>query len=141
MKISIRQGVFETNSSSVHSCSICTEDNYKKFSKGEVWYKEEGDEYLPVDEAVEFNLNMMKEYEDVSENDFDKFAEVYRETKSFYDAFRAIGVEFHKWDIDVYELYLNCDSYWEYHEYEDWSHKFNDSNGTPMIAWGYCGHD
>lgn len=141
MKISIRQGVFETNSSSVHSCSICTEDTYKKFINGEVWYKEEGDEYLPENEAVEFNINTIKENEDLTDEEFNKFSEVYRDTKDFYNAFEAINVKFNKWDIDPYSIYLNSDTYWDYHEYEDWSHKFKDTAGVDMVAWGYCGHD
>ncbi len=38
MKSTIRQGVFETNSSSTHCLCICTEEEYEKFIKGElVW--------------------------------------------------------------------------------------------------------
>lgn len=36
MKIQIRQGVFETNSSSVHSLTIVAEDDFEKFVKGEM---------------------------------------------------------------------------------------------------------
>ena len=138
MKISIRTGVFETNSSSVHSCSICTEDTFKKFNDGEVWIKGE-DDYLPKDEAIEYNLNEIKE--DIPEDKFEKFSEVYRTTCSFYEAYDAIDEEFRKWDIDPWDFYLDEETFWEYHEYEDWSKGFTDSNGTPMVAWGYCGHD
>ena len=58
MKIKIRRGVFETNSSSVHSLVMCTDDDYNKWKRGEILYdkwavklvtledakKEEGDE-------------------------------------------------------------------------------------------------
>ena len=138
MNINIRTGVFETNSSSVHSCSICTEDTFKKFNDGEVWIKGE-DDYLPKDEAIEYNLNAIKE--DIPEDKFEKFSEVYRDTCSFYEAYDAIDEEFRKWDIDPWDFYLDSETFWEYHEYEDWSKGFTDSNGTPMIAWGYCGHD
>ena len=140
MKTNIRTSVFETNSSSVHSCSICTEDTYKKFNDGEVWIKGE-DDYLPVDEAVEYNLKQIKKDYKLSDDEFVKFSEIYRNTKSFYDAFDAIEEDFNKWDIDTYDYFLDCDTYWEYNEYEDWSRRFTDSNGTPMIAWGYVGHD
>lgn len=138
MKVSIRQGVFETNSSSVHSCSICTEDTYKKFNDGEVWINGE-DDYLPKDEAIEYNLNEIKE--DIPEDKFEKFSEVYRDTCSFYEAYDAIDEEFRKWDIDPWDFYLNSDEFWEYYEYDDWTKHFTDANGTPMVAWGYCGHD
>lgn len=38
MKTNIRNNVFETNSSSVHTLCICTEDEYKKFKNGEWLY-------------------------------------------------------------------------------------------------------
>ena len=38
MKINIRNNVFETNSSSVHTLCICTEDEYEKFKNGEWLY-------------------------------------------------------------------------------------------------------
>lgn len=38
MKKTIRIGVWETNSSSVHSICICTEDEYNKWKNGELLY-------------------------------------------------------------------------------------------------------
>ena len=140
MKISIRQGVFETNSSSVHSCSICTEDTFKKFNDGEVWIKGE-DQYLPEDEAIKYNLNVIREYYNISDDKFKKFAEVYHDTCSFEEAFNAIDEEYNKYDIDPWDIYMNYNEFWDRYYYEDWSKKFQDSNGTPMVAWGYCGHD
>lgn len=39
MKIQVRQGVFETNSSSVHTLAITTNANWHKFEKGELLMK------------------------------------------------------------------------------------------------------
>ena len=36
MKMTVRQGVFETNSSSVHSLTMATKDDYEKFENGEL---------------------------------------------------------------------------------------------------------
>ena len=38
MKIQIRTGVFETNSSSTHSLVMCSEDEYNKWANGELYY-------------------------------------------------------------------------------------------------------
>ena len=38
MKKQIRRGVFETNSSSVHSLTMCTGEEYKKWESGEFLY-------------------------------------------------------------------------------------------------------
>ena len=41
MKREVRRGVFETNSSSVHSLTMCSGEEYKKWENGEVLYWEE----------------------------------------------------------------------------------------------------
>ena len=37
MKRQIRRGVFETNSSSTHSLTMCSRDTYSKWERGEVY--------------------------------------------------------------------------------------------------------
>lgn len=148
MKVSIRTGVFETNSSSVHSCSICTEDIYKKFCEGEVWIRQkwnDEDEYLPVDEAIEKNIEYFEStLTGVSPEDLSKFESVYKESKNTWEAFNSIGLDWNhlKWNnFDYDDYFVSEDDYWNLHEYEGWSKDFKDSSGTPMVAWGYVGHD
>lgn len=43
----VRHSVFETNSSSTHSITICTEDEYEKFKRGELMYDRWNEELLP----------------------------------------------------------------------------------------------
>lgn len=50
--IQIRQGVFETNSSSTHSICICTQDEFNKFKNGEMVYNN-WDEELVTEEEFE----------------------------------------------------------------------------------------
>lgn len=38
MKIQVRRGVFETNSSSVHSLCMCSKDDYDRWENGELFY-------------------------------------------------------------------------------------------------------
>ena len=45
MKINIRKNVFETNSSSVHSLCICTEEEFDAWKKGELYYNYWDDEF------------------------------------------------------------------------------------------------
>ena len=37
--ISVRKNVFETNSSSTHSITMCSENEYDKWKSGELFYK------------------------------------------------------------------------------------------------------
>ena len=147
MKVSIRQGVFETNSSSVHSCSITTEKTYNDFVKGKVWICQkwnDEDEYLPVDEAIAKNIEYFKnQLDDISEEDWEKFEKVYKETKNVGDAFYSIGEDWDELkydDLDSDEYFVSEEDYWNIHEYEDWCHNFT-INGEKYVAWGYCGHD
>jgi|GEM_PF-5700764 hypothetical protein len=43
----VRRSVFETNSSSTHSITICTEDEYEKFKRGELMYDSWGEKLVP----------------------------------------------------------------------------------------------
>ena len=45
MKKNIRFNVFETNSSSVHSLCICTEEKFDAWKKGEIYYDYWNDEF------------------------------------------------------------------------------------------------
>lgn len=46
MKKTFRIGVWETNSSSVHSMCMCTKDEFEKFQKGELVYYEGVDKLI-----------------------------------------------------------------------------------------------
>ena len=45
--IQIRQNIFETNSSSVHTLVICTEEEFKKFNNDELCLDDWSDELVP----------------------------------------------------------------------------------------------
>lgn len=44
MKIQVRNGVFETNSSSIHSITMCSESDYEKWKNGEIYYSDDAEE-------------------------------------------------------------------------------------------------
>lgn len=52
MKINIRSNVFETNSSSVHSLCICTEEEFDAWKKGKLYYDYWNDKFVknPINE-------------------------------------------------------------------------------------------
>ena len=53
MKRQVRQGVFETNSSSTHSLTICTENEYDKWKKGELLFDYWDDKFVnPADTSL-----------------------------------------------------------------------------------------
>lgn len=78
MKIQVRRGVFETNSSSVHSLCICSSDDYNKWINGKLFYdlynnalvvdsdKIQGNDYMTYDEFFDYLLD--SGYEEYTEN-------------------------------------------------------------------------
>jgi len=53
MHYQIRRGTFETNSSSVHSLTLCSESDYERWSNGELFYEElERDAYERIEEFL-----------------------------------------------------------------------------------------
>lgn len=71
MKRKIRRSVFETNSSSVHSMTVCTEEDYEKWTWGQVkfdtWFRkfiktENYSDYNDYDEDDLVNYDGYKRY-------------------------------------------------------------------------------
>ena len=72
--IQIRRNLFETNSSSTHSITMCTKSDYEKWGKGELVYDMDKKKFIPVSEA--------KELED-GEDDEDKT--LFKSPEEFYN--------------------------------------------------------
>lgn len=51
----IRSRVFETNSSSTHSITICTAEEFEKFSKGELLYDDWNEKLVPASGKEEYD--------------------------------------------------------------------------------------
>lgn len=78
MKRQIRQGVFETNSSSVHSLTMCSAEDYEKWKKGELVYDRWGRKLVPLtDEIKEIMVDSGKYY---TMEDFDDYEKMKYET-------------------------------------------------------------
>lgn len=84
MKRVIRRGVFETNSSSVHSLTICTDEEYNKWKNRELVWDYYTEKLVPVN--------------DDSEKDAITIDDDYR----YYSYDGMLG---HGWFRDAYELY------------------------------------
>lgn len=119
----IRHGVFETNSSSVHTLTICTDEQYGLYMNGELLHikfdwvlkgtKYEGRDFFTPEEATEIE----KRY-------FNKYGKTYDD--------ELIEEAVH----DDFESYDDEDEYLEYYE-----EHFVTPSGDKMVAFGRYGHD
>jgi hypothetical protein len=51
--ISVRRNVFETNSSSTHSITMCSEDEYNKWKNGELLYERWEETFYTKNQIIE----------------------------------------------------------------------------------------
>lgn len=55
MKVSVRRCLFETNSSSVHSITMCSKSEYDKWINGELYYDSWKDKLVPNSDEIQEN--------------------------------------------------------------------------------------
>lgn len=113
MKKQIRLGVFETNSSSTHSITICSEEEWEGFKDGKLAVNDAG-KFMPIEK-----LAINRDY------DPDDYPG------------RFIDPADSSWDNEYenYDAYFN-DDYLEGYEYQ-----YTTKSGDKIVAFGKYGHD
>ena len=122
-----RYGVFETNSSSTHSITMCMKDDYDKWANGEVYLNEGGwcsyskykdKQFVTKEEAIDIVVNNTYHHDaDLTTMNNDELEEYFR-------------------DNEIY----TCDSYGN--EYlENFEAEFTTPNGETVVSFGQYGYD
>lgn len=147
----VRRRVFETNSSSTHSLTICTKDEFKKFEDGELFYYDE--RLISEDERKE----MVKRRIIYNEAEFDFKARIitYKGKTIPYDEkekelfsqenMNSITDEMiNKYLEDEYDydLPLTKEQYDDYNEeLESYQEEYTTPNGEKIIVFGKYGYE
>lgn len=118
MKFQIRRGVFETNSSSVHSLVMCSDDDYNKWKKGELLYSTWDASFYTLEEALK---EALKEdgYENTENIDLNMLSEDFKHRFLDYERFNS----------------------WDYMNYETFDQTYTTPGGEIVHGFGYYGHD
>ena len=123
MNRQIRRGVFETNSSSVHSITMCSDEQYRKWKSGEILYWKAEDKFGTREEIIEklktltwYNDGLC--YDDVNWDNEDEVNNVFSD-----------------------EEIKTCEEYFENEWFETFEESYTTSNGEKVVAFGYYGHD
>ena len=124
----IRNNVFETNSSSTHNVSVFYAEDYEKFRNGKLLYNPESDELITLEEGVEILLNNLSEESKIEIlNDKLTYSEI---VDLYMDELEDIEVpKFYKELIDPY-----------YNDLETDITEFNTKSGENLIImcrYGY----
>ena len=127
MKRQIRRGVFESNSSSCHSLTMCTKAEYDEFEKGNMYIEKWGSSKLYTKEELIERFKQMTDwrtkelrYSGVDWSNEEEFNRVLEETE-----------------------YCTCEEYWDIvsEEYETFEKSYTTPNGETIYSFGYYGHD
>lgn len=124
MKRQVRRGVFETNSSSVHSLTMCSSEEYKKWESGKVLYWGDRDEFGTREDIIEELKNARYSwsgelcYPDINWDD----------ENDVIDVFSDEGIE-------------TCEEFFDNEWYETFRQRYTTPNGDEVVAFGYYGHD
>lgn len=126
--IQIRNNVFETNSSSTHSITMCMKNDYIKWKTGKVWFIDSGscrdNPFFTFEDMMEFMI---------ARNIFD--SDAIEKINNMRQRNDEEGLADYLRDYDVYTF----DTYFD-NEYEEFYDEFTTPNSSETIcAFGYYG--
>lgn len=129
MKRQIRRNVFETNSSSTHTLTICSKSDFEKWKRGELLLDEWSDKFIDVEEVSEKDLESYynsikkpyyKNYKDLNDDE-------RKSIKNEYMKREVSGTTYNDWRDDGY--------------LETYSQDYKTENGDEIVAFGKYGYN
>jgi hypothetical protein len=121
--IQIRRNVFETNSSSTHSITICTKDEFKKWQNGELYFVKYEEVFVSREEVLKF----IREDKWINGHYSTELKEMSNE--ELLEEF-AVEVECFSWD-----------KYWEDIYLESYEVEYTSPSGDELVVFGQYGYD
>ena len=136
MKRQIRRGVFETNSSSTHSLTMCSEEEFEAWKRGEVLFQEWGSEnFVSANKLSNYDKKKASEDYDENKDDFQKnWKDLSDEAKQKYYTKYAKEHDIIDEDAKTYEQYMNEG------DLETFVQRYTSKNGDKIVAFGEYGY-
>lgn len=136
--INIRRGVFETNSSSVHSLTMCSSDDFDKWIRGEVMFDTYNDRLVNVRPAIteQDKKNAMEYYNESRRRYWREWDQLSEEEMSEW--YMKYMNDYGKFDSDRYQTY---EKFFNDGCFETYRQSYTTPNGEKIVAFGYYGHD
>lgn len=137
MKYSVRSHVFETNSSSVHSLTMCSEEQFNRWKSGELLFDEWSDSFQdPVklsstqvqqakNEYVMSKNEYMKDWDELTEEAKNRYLQKYAKENNILDTDQKSYSEYFEDDSDLYTFIK----------------KYTTQSGEVIVAFGKYGYD
>lgn len=146
----IRRNTFETNSSSTHSITMCSESDFDKWKNGELYYCQEDGKFYDdagrsklikeqiIHSKAKYNDGKYT-YKDVTV-DYKDLDKLYTEENLAEITEEEIATYMEE-DFDYYELPITYGEWDEYFEYEKYEDSYTTDSGETIVAFGYYGMD
>lgn len=135
MKRQIRRGVYETNSSSSHSITMCSEEEFEKWKDRKILFDSWKEEFVDVVNLSNSQKeDARKEYES-KKNEF---------SKDWKDLSESSKEKYYEKYIKEHDLIVEeCKTYNDYmndYELESFIDKYTTKNGEKVVAFGKYGY-
>ena len=149
MILQVRQGVFETNSSSTHTLTICTKEDYEDWKHGDKfwldndWGKLQTSKSFVTSEELEELTEKYNEEEQKRIDAGDEYAKVLDIDKVLNERRDYDSWNDNYWDTErsSLEAYTMDDWYARNGDLETYERSFTSPSGDEMVAFGAFGYD
>lgn len=136
MKKQIRHGVFETNSSSTHSLTICNEEKFEAWKRGEILFNSWSENFENVIQLTDSQREDAKiDYEDKKETfwkDWDSLNE--KEKEKWYSKYA-------KENDFINDGYITYEDWCDDWSLEKFVKTYTTDGGEQIVAFGKYGYD
>lgn len=137
--IQVRHGVFETNSSSTHSITMCSEEEFNKWKAGELLFDCYNECFAKnIELSNKDKKDAMQYYNDCKSSywkNWDQLSE--EEIKSWYNKYINDRLRINTYDaFQTYDDWCNEDDY-----LERFTRTYVSPSGDKIIAFGKHGYD
>lgn len=152
----VRANIFETNSSSTHSLTMCMENQIIQWKNGEVFFIKCDDKFIAKGKELDEYVAKSIIYRDSkyinTDNGhvFEYKNAIYPNREAMYTEENIAAItneEIQDWlenCDDTYDCPLTYDEYWNSVEedcYEGFEESFTTPNGEKVVAFGYHGNN
>lgn len=127
--LQIRRNVFETNSSSTHSITMCSKDDYDRWINGDVYLNDGW-----------WSKNNESEYKDKKFVTRDEAIDIIKCSGRNIEYDNECYESFDKYIAEEYEIYTS-DEYFENEYLENFYESYTTDSGETVIAFGLYGYD
>lgn len=136
MKRQIRRNVFETNSSSTHSLTMCSEEEFEQWKKGEVLFDEDDETFVKANDLSNKDKEYAaQDYEDNKDEYSKDWAELSETAKERYYTKYAKENDLIDEDAKTYDEYMRES------DLETFVQRYTSKSGDKIVAFGEYGYD